>query len=217
MARSSILIPAYNEEASVAEVVRVALAAGLGPVLVVDDGSEDATAEVAEEAGAEVLRLERNLGKGGAVFEGSKHLKCEVVLLIDADLVGLTEAHLRRLVRPVLEGEADMTRGVFSGGRWSTEMAQRLAPGLSGQRAVRRELLLEVEGLKTSHYGIEVAISQHAKAHGWRSQDVLLENVSQVLKEEKRGFARGFAIRMGMYYDVLKTWLKASGGAKPGG
>jgi glycosyltransferase involved in cell wall biosynthesis len=206
----SILIPAYNEAALVAGVVGVALEAGLGPVLVVDDGSADETAAVARAAGAEVLSLAPNRGKGGAVCAGLKRLDSEVVLLIDADLVGLTPAHLRRLAYPVLASEADMTRGVFSGGRWSTSLAQRIAPQLSGQRAVRRALLLGVADLESSHYGIELAITRHARRQGWRSRDVVLENVSQVLKEEKRGLVRGLVIRLGMYYDVLRIWLKSS-------
>lgn len=204
----SILIPAYNEEASVATVVEVARAAALGPVLVVDDGSSDKTAEVAKQAGAEVLNLIDNVGKGGAVVTGIRHLEAEVVLLIDADLVGLTPEHLRQLAAPVLAGEVDMTRGVFTGGRWSTEMAQRIAPQLSGQRAVVRNLLLEVAHLEHSHYGIEIAITTHAKNAGWRMRDVPLYGVSQMLKEEKRGFAKGFFIRLGMYYDVVRTWIK---------
>jgi hypothetical protein len=130
------------------------------------------------------------------------------VVLVDADLVGLRPYHLLSLAGPVLAGEMDMTRGVFSGGRWSTAWAQRLAPQLSGQRAVVRELLLQVAELEDSHYGIELAITKHAKEAGWRARDVVLEGVSQILKEEKRGFARGFIVRLGMYYDVGRTWLR---------
>ncbi len=204
----SILIPAYNEEASLMRVVKAALAAALGPVLVVDDGSSDLTAEVARKAGAEVLRLPANRGKGGAVYAGARRLSSDVVVLVDADLVGLRPYHLLSLAGPVLAGEMDMTRGVFSGGRWSTAWAQRLAPQLSGQRAVVRELLLQVAELEDSHYGIELAITKHAKEAGWRARDVVLEGVSQILKEEKRGFARGFIVRLGMYYDVGRTWLR---------
>jgi len=206
----SILIPAYNEEASLMRVVKAALAAALGPVLVVDDGSSDLTAEVARKAGAEVLRLPANRGKGGAVYAGARGLSSDVVVLVDADLVDLRPYHLLSLAGPVLAGEMDMTRGVFSGGRWSTAWAQRLAPQLSGQRAVVRELLLQVAELEDSHYGIELAITRHARRQGWRSRDVVLENVSQVLKEEKRGLVRGLVIRLGMYYDVLRIWLKSS-------
>ena len=206
--RCGILIPAFNEEASVAEVVKTALAARLGPVLVVDDGSADATSSVAKRAGAEVLTLSENLGKGGAVWVGAEHLKTDVIILLDADLTGLTPAHIRALAAPVLAGEADMTRGIFVGGRWATSTAQRLAPQLNGQRALLKAKLLEVPGLIYSRYGVEIAITESARHEGWRTLDVLLPGVSQVMKEEKRGFWRGFRVRLRMYGDILSTWLR---------
>ncbi len=61
---ATVLIPAYNEEATIAKVVRVAKEAGF-PVVVADDGSKDRTAQEAERAGAKVVRLGENRGKGG--------------------------------------------------------------------------------------------------------------------------------------------------------
>jgi glycosyltransferase involved in cell wall biosynthesis len=198
-----ILIPALDEAGTVATVVGVARAAGIGPVLVIDDGSVDATAAAAAEAGADVLRLDENRGKGGAVAAGAR-ARCErVAVLLDADLIGLTPEHVRALAAPVTSGAADMTRGVFVGGRWRTNVAQQLVPVLNGQRAIRREALLEVDGLDDSRYGVEVAISDHAKRRGWRTEDVPLDGVSQVMKEEKRGTWRGTLVRLRMYAEIL--------------
>lgn len=205
----AVLIPAYDEEATVATVVRVAVAAGVGAVLVIDDGSRDGTAAAARAAGAEVLRLDPNVGKGGAVAAGARARTEEVVVLLDADLTGLRPEHVRALAAPVAAGEADMTRGVFEGGRWVTTAAQHLAPLLNGQRALRRDLLLAVERLAESRYGVEVAITDHAKRHHWRTRDVPLQGVSQVMKEEKRGWWRGQRIRWGMYRDILRQAARA--------
>lgn len=207
----SILIPAFNEEKTIARIVAVALESNLGSVLVVDDGSSDQTASVAKQAGATVLQLPQNLGKGGAVFEGIRALQSEIVLLIDADLTGLTTEHLRSLARPVLDGKADMTRGVFTGGRWTTTAAQQLTPQLNGQRAIVREKLLGVPGLRDSRYGVEIAITEHAKREGWRVVEVAMPNVSQVMKEEKRGFWQGLKYRLWMYADILRTYLRKKG------
>ncbi|ADI13544.1 glycosyl transferase family 2 [Truepera radiovictrix DSM 17093] len=205
-----MLIPAFNEAANVPSVVRVALEAALGPVLVVDDGSGDATALAAERAGATVLRLPRNEGKGGALFAGARALSSDVVVLVDADLLGLRPEHLRDLALPVLRGEVEMTRGVFAGGRWRTTAAQRLTPQLNGQRALKRELLLSVPGLKSSRYGVEIAITEHAKRSGWRVRDVPLAGVSQVMKEEKRGFWQGVAMRLKMYAEILWELVRSA-------
>jgi glycosyltransferase involved in cell wall biosynthesis len=81
------LIPAYREERYIADVVRRA-AAQVDFVLVVDDGSGDATGGMACEAGAEVLLHENNLGKGAAIKSGLRHLMrrgCDYVVILDGD------------------------------------------------------------------------------------------------------------------------------------
>ncbi len=203
-ARAVVVIPAFDEAGTVANVVRSAHAAGIGPVLVVDDGSSDATSAAARGAGAEVLRLPDNRGKGGAVAAAAAIRDEEVLVLVDADLTGLRAEHVRALAQPVLAGETDMTRGVFSRGRWTTTAAQHIAPQLNGQRGVLRARLLEVPGLAESRYGIEVAITNHAASAGWSSIDVTLEGVSQVTKEAKRGFWRGLFVRLKMYVEILR-------------
>jgi glycosyltransferase involved in cell wall biosynthesis len=203
-----VVIPAYEEQSTVASVVRVALAAAIGSVVVVDDGSRDRTAEVARSAGAEVLRLEANVGKGGALAAAANARSEDVVVLLDADLTGLTADHVRALAAPVRDHEVDMTRGVFDGGRWVTTVAQHVAPLLNGQRAIRRELLRSVPGLAESRYGVEVAITDQARRCHWRTRDVSLRGVSQVMKEEKRGWWQGQRVRWTMYREILSQALR---------
>ncbi len=206
-----VVIPAYEERNTVATVVRVAAEAAIGPVVVVDDGSRDGTADAARAAGAEVLRLEANVGKGGALAAAANARAEDVVVLLDADLTGLTADHVRALAAPVREGAVDMTRGVFDGGRWMTTVAQHMAPLLNGQRAIRRELLQAVPGLDESRYGVEVAITEHARRQRWRTRDVSLRGVSQVMKEEKRGWWRGQKVRWTMYWEILRQALRQAG------
>lgn len=200
----TIVIPAYNEADHVATVIRAAKSSGLGDVLVVDDGSEDQTAHVAEQAGAKVIRLPKNVGKGGALCAAAQETSTDLLMLLDADLKGLETYHLRALADPVLHGMVDMTRGVFTGGRWSTTAAQTMTPLLTGQRVLRRDQLLEMD-LSDARYGVEVAITRFAKNHGWETLDVELEDVSQVTKEEKRGFWHGLGVRAKMYGDIIRA------------
>lgn len=206
-----VIIPALDEADTVGTVVRCACSARVGPVVVVDDGSTDATAQVARRAGAEVLRLPHNVGKGGAVAAGAERRSEDVVVLLDADLTGLRPEHVCALAAPVLAGEAVMTRGVFTEGRWSTTTAQHIAPQLNGQRGILRDHLLQVPGLSTSRYGIEVAITDHATAERWVAIDVALPGVSQVTKEEKLGVVRGVLKRLRMYGEILRQVLFAQG------
>jgi glycosyltransferase involved in cell wall biosynthesis len=80
------VIPAYRAERTIADVVAGVRAAGIGEVIVVDDGSRDATAALAERAGARVLRHQRNRGKGAALWTGFAAARAaQSVLTLDAD------------------------------------------------------------------------------------------------------------------------------------
>ncbi|WP_246585347.1 glycosyltransferase family 2 protein [Thiorhodospira sibirica] len=108
----AIIIPAYNEQEAVAEVVRAAC--GLSQrVIVVDDGSQDATATVAREAGAIVLSLTLQLGAWGATQTGIRYALaqgCAYVVTLDAD--GQHEpAFVPNLLKPMLTGQADVVIG----------------------------------------------------------------------------------------------------------
>jgi glycosyltransferase involved in cell wall biosynthesis len=85
--RVSVVLPAYNEAGTIATVVRGCIRYTPSPceVLVVDDGSTDATAQLAEAAGARVVRLATNQGKGVALREGCAGARGEIVLMLDAD------------------------------------------------------------------------------------------------------------------------------------
>jgi glycosyltransferase involved in cell wall biosynthesis len=106
------VIPAYNEERFIGSTV-LKTRRQARRVIVVDDGSSDATAELASEAGAEVFRLPRNAGKGAALaagFQLAQAYQPEVVVTIDADGQHRPE-ELPQLVQPVLDGQADIVVG----------------------------------------------------------------------------------------------------------
>ncbi|MVN87408.1 glycosyltransferase [Deinococcus sp. HMF7620] len=197
----AVVIPAYNEADTVGAVVRVALE--LTPqVVVASDGSCDGTAQAAREAGAQVVELPENGGKGAALLAGLQAATAETVVLLDADLTGLTLDHLQRLCGPVLSGALDMSIGVFEGGGFVTDWGNKLTPHLSGQRACRRAWLLGVPDLGAERWP-EPAITRHLKVTGARWAYMALPNVAQVVKEKKRGFWRGAQARTKMYAALL--------------
>jgi len=205
-AGAAVVIPAYNEEDTIGDVVRAAIGSGVaGEVVVVSDGSDDRTAERAREAGARVVELPVNHGKGAALQVGIDSTTAEVLIFLDGDLIGLKPLHVRALAGPVVEGRARVSLGVFEGGRAATDFAHLVAPFLSGQRAVRREVLRRVSSLEVTRFGVEVALTRYVKSAGERVERVVLRGVTHRMKEEKMGALRGFAARMKMYWEVART------------
>lgn len=197
------VIPAYNEEKTVADVVRVVVASPLvNRVLVVSDGSVDNTATMARAAGAEVIELPENRGKGAALKVGIDSSTEEILLFLDADLIGLTETHVSALLEPVLNGSAQMSIGIFTQGRVATDLAQAVAPYLSGQRAVRRTLLENISDLEMTRFGVEVALTQYSRKFGVRSAEVVLPDLTHHMKEEKLGVWKGLTARFKMYWEI---------------
>jgi glycosyltransferase involved in cell wall biosynthesis len=113
----SLLVPAFNEAATIEDVLRRAAAIDLHTELVVvDDGSSDRTPDIAERLAAEldgrlrVVRCDRNRGKGAAVRRGLEEVRGEFVVIQDADLE-YDPRDLPKLVGPLLEGVADVVYG----------------------------------------------------------------------------------------------------------
>ncbi|MEW5920223.1 MAG: glycosyltransferase family 2 protein [Bacillota bacterium] len=199
------IIPAYNEEKTIGEVIAVLKEVSLvKKIIVVSDGSTDYTVRVARSHGVEVLELRENRGKGGALKAGLDNVKADVVLFLDADLLGLTPEHVYNLLRPVTSNEADMTIGIFKKGRIATDLAQKMAPYLSGQRALKSFLLEQISDLDIARFGVEVALNRLMESSKITVKEVLLHDMSHVMKEEKLGVFKGTAARMKMYWEIIK-------------
>jgi len=115
--RVSFLIPAYNEEATIGEVLARIGALGLdAQVVVVDDGSSDRTAEIATEHGATVIR-QANSGKGAAIRTAIAAIDGEIAVIQDADME-YDPAEVPELIQPIVRGVADVVYGSrLRGGR----------------------------------------------------------------------------------------------------
>lgn len=179
----AVLIPAHNEADRIGDTVRAALGIpGVSICVVVDDASRDDTARVAEAAGAKVVRLEFNVGKGAALEAGAARVaNADHILLLDGDL-GATAEQGGLLLDPLLDGTADMAIAGFPRpeGKAGFGLVKRLArwgisrmgggfladAPLSGQRALTRECLESVRPF-ASGYGVEVALSVRALRAGF--------------------------------------------------
>lgn len=200
-------MPAYNEEERISTVLAAIKQANLvDQIVVVNDGSTDRTYEVAaSDPAVTAVNLSRNVGKGGAMCAGAAAANADVLLFLDADLIGLKPEQVDGIVRPVAMGETDMAVGVFRAGRRSTTWAQILVPYISGQRAIRKDIFLSIPDLRKVRSGVEAAITKYFKIMRMPVKTVAITGVTHAMKEEKIGLARGFAARMRMYYEIGKV------------
>ncbi|MBC7222978.1 MAG: glycosyltransferase family 2 protein, partial [Anaerolineae bacterium] len=195
------VIPAHNEAPRIGTVLGVLQQVPLvRHIIVVDDGSTDDTAQVVQRWAARdprirLLRFPENRGKGAAMVEGARRSPSDIVLFLDADLVGLRPQHVEDLIWPVLRGEADMTVGRFRGGRLHTDWSHALTPFLSGQRCLRWSVFARTPELEEAGWGAETAFHLHAAREGLRLERVILHGVTQVTKEEKAKFAHAARAR----------------------
>ncbi len=113
----SAVVPAYNEEKRIERTLKaLRRVKELDEIIVVDDGSTDATAQVARRNADSVVQLPRNIGKGGALSQGMSYAAGNIILFVDADL--MEHAKLcGALLSPVLKQEADMTIARFPAAR----------------------------------------------------------------------------------------------------
>src|SRR5712691_12804155 len=108
--RVSVVIPTYNEAASIGLVLADIPAADVAEVVVVDSDSTDGTPEIAERAGARVVREPRR-GYGRACLTGLAHTSApDVVVFLDGDYSD-RPVELPRLLAPISDGRADITLG----------------------------------------------------------------------------------------------------------
>lgn len=211
------IVPAFNEEERIQVTVQALLQGiGCGRVIVVDDGSRDATAEVAARCGAHVVRMPKNSGKGRALWRGAQEVeregeRVEVILLADADL-GESAGRLSPLVEAVRHEGRDLAIASFAstggfglakgiaarGIRWLT--GRHFESPLSGQRAMSRRALALLSAMPAG-WGVEVAMTVKALQGGF---EVIEIPVALSHRETKRDLA-GFLHRGRQCWGIVTT------------
>ncbi|MFV9510774.1 glycosyltransferase family 2 protein [Tepidibacillus sp. LV47] len=219
----SIIIPAFNEEDYIEKTIHSAMKLPyLKEVIVVDDGSRDHTKKILSllkplYKELRVFSLNHNQGKGQALMYGVKQANGEILVFLDADL-GESISYATKLIDPVLQQNADMTIAIFpmskkkGGFGIVKKLAQQgiyLATGfktkapLSGQRAMKREVLTNIHGLDKG-FGIEVGLTIDVLKRGFHIQEIKIPFSHRETGRDLQGFIH----RGREFIDVFKTLIK---------
>jgi len=221
----SVVIPVFNESSTLEEIVaKVCAQEVVGEVILVDDGSTDGSAELAEQLAqqhekVQFLRHEKNLGKGGAVITGFQAATGEVILIQDADLE-YDPAEYKKLVAPIQDGSADVVYGSRYLGRPTPSLFSYAFLHTLGNQAItwfsnrktglgltdvetcyktfRREVLQEIlPTLKEQGFGIDPELTAKVARLGCRVLEV-------PVGYEGRKYSQGKKIRLRDAFIVLR-------------
>ena len=185
-----VVIPARDEEATVAGVVRAArAAAGAGQVIVVDDGSADRTAALAKAAGAEVVSTRSSGDKARALAAGVAASTAGALVFFDADLLNPHPLHFEALAAPVLAGESALSCGIVDYGALRNRLFLRLPP-ITGLRALPRWVFEAVPLERRNGFRIEIMINEVVARRRLPCSIRALSGLRHRSKVEKMGWQR---------------------------
>lgn len=174
-------------------------------VIVVDDGSSDDTAEQALAAGAKVLRRPAGPGSKALAMEAGVDLSdADAILFVDADLLGITPAHLDDICRPYMEGRAAMSLGVFDYGRWNPLVLR--FPPTSGERIVPRWVFESVPPAKRNGYLIEIMLNEVVTEARMPCTARVMRGVTHRTKRAKFGWRDGYRRTWTMFRQLWALW-----------
>lgn len=200
------IVPAYNEEERIGAVLDTLVSYGkFSDIIVIDDGSSDRTAEIAKQRPVIFLQNEVNSGKGFSMNRGVLKTDAEVIFFIDADVKGMTHEILDQIIDPVLAGETEMFIGMRNRKIYYLHQLLWFVPLLGGERALTRELWLQVPAFYKNRFRIEAGLNFYAFHYGKGFEFAVFKGLTQVIKEKKYGFWKGFVGRIRMGYQVLSA------------
>lgn len=222
----AVLMPAYNEARRISATVAAAKRIpNVTRLVVVDDGSTDDTVKAARQAGAEVIRLETNSGKGAALNVAYRNTPADIYLLLDADLKD-SAIRASDLLEPLRSNQADMAIASFcktdasAGGIGLTRSwaalgiywlcGLRCGCPLSGQRAVRRAVLEKTGGF-ASGFGVEVALTVQAIWHQFRVVEVCLPLTHRATANDVAGFLHRGRQFVHITSTIVELWQNRKG------
>ena len=231
----TVLIPAYNEEKGVGNVVHQvhrSLTKARIPheILVVDDGSKDGTAAKARQAGALVVSMGENRGYGASLKAGMRQARYNLIAMLDADGTYPPE-ELPALIR--LVETADMAVGArikpnaaipflrrfpkWLLGKWANYLADRKIPDLnSGLRVFRKNIAARYEGLFPNGFSFTTTITLALECHGYIVKYHPVSYAIRIGSSKIRPIQDtvnffSLVLRVVMYFKPLKIFIPLSG------
>lgn len=202
----SAIISAFNEQPRISKVLVPLMHSKLvSEIIVVDDGSTDATSkEVAKFGKVILIRNSRNLGKFDAMNIGIKYAHGNILLCLDSDLNNLTTDAIDKLIFPILRSSAELSLGYRKGNSLFKYIYFLSDPCLTGERCFKKNDYTRITSRnKLKNFQLEVALNKYFLDNKKKIAVVTCNNLTQTMKFQKYGLLKGGWNDLAMTYSLL--------------
>ncbi|MDI9437938.1 MAG: glycosyltransferase family 2 protein [Euryarchaeota archaeon] len=228
MKHVTFLLPAYNEEESIGTLLRNVRKCRESRVLVIDNNSNDRTAEIAKKSGANVLK-EHKQGKGFAVKTGFENIKSEFAVMLDADNT-YDPKDAQKLLKPLMEDEADVVLGSRLRGKreegsisrfnllgnhllsfFASLLYSNVSDVCTGYWAFKKSVIEQLlrDGIDSDGFDIEAEMFSKVSKNNFRVLEVPINYKSRLDAPKLNSVNDGVKIFMRLF----SNWLKMRRGA----
>lgn len=198
------IIPAYNEEKKIGGLLAAIHGSPyLNEIICINDGSSDNTLNIIRSyKDLRCINLKKNHGKAFAIAKGIKKATYPIVVFFDADLEGVTEQTIKRLVFPLVRGTYDASIGYVD-----TRNSDKFFKSLSGERAYfKKDLLPYLNEIEQKGYGLELYLNY--LYHRKKVKIFPLRNVHHILKHEKQPYDTVVRLALVESLDIISELLR---------
>lgn len=201
---ATLIIPAYNEEKLIGGLLKSVVGCPhVSEILCINDGSTDNTENIVKSIkGIKYIRLKKNRGKAYAIAKGIRIAKNPIVVLADADLVGVSHDTILNLITPLSKGNYDASIGYTD-----TRNSDAFFKSVSGQRAYfKKDLLPHLKTIEQKGYGLELYLNY--LFHKKRVKIFKLANVHNVMKFDKQPYDTVIRMALIESIDIISEVLR---------